>query len=340
MNFSEYFYSILENKQLADKLYFKTGILDNDQKEKILQITDGDYLTKFICDIVAEEPTNINVLQLQRIYNFAKKYNRQIFPIAGLTDFSNIPKDQLSKIIDALGYRHSILTFLENFPSIAKRNLRDDIRTERPPESFWSLFRTIEYLAGQLGHLSNRDTRTQNKVLKKIFSSNIKTFEELSNVIDDKSAIIGGKLITKSGISKLVSEVDNDYEMKIVFKSNDAWVVRVGSIESIKKVGCNSLWCFTYGDKSRHNDMFKRYSYNNYVYVIIDWKAEQQEYTDEYLMVVVIEPLPDKETYYADMEAGEGDYGTIAYSLFNESIDIFQHLEKLNIPTDIFTFED
>lgn len=342
MNFRRYFYSISENKQLSDKIYFNTGILNELQKQKILEITNGDHLTKFICDIVAEEEIvgEYSISQLQNIYNFAKTYNKQVFPILGLSDFSKIPKEKLSETIRALENRDTIIDYLKRFPSIAKRNLRDDIRAERMPKSFLNLKYKIEYILLLLSQLNNRDSRTRNKLLNKIFSSNIGTFDDVLNVIEDKSSLIGGKKITKNGIAKMVDEINNDYEMMIVYKSDDAWVVRVGSQTSIKKIGCNSLWCFTYGDALRHGDMFSKYSHNDYVYVIIDWKAEQGEYLDENLMVVVIEPLPDKEEYYSDMEAGHGDYGQTAYSLLNEPIDVFHHLERLHIPLDIFTFED
>lgn len=342
MNFREYFYAVSENKQLSDKIYFNTGILNDLQKQKILEITNGDHLTKFICDIVAEEELvgEYTFSQLQNIYNFAKTYNKQVFPILGLLDFSKIPKEKLSETIRALEIRDKILGYLKSFPSIAKRNLKDDIRSERSLVSLHNLENTIEYILLTLSQLDNRDSRTRNKLLNKIFSSNISTFNDVLNVIEDKSSLIGGKKITKSGITKMVNEINNDYEMLIVYKSDDAWVVRVGSQNSIKKIGCNSLWCFTYGDALRHNDMFSKYSHNDYVYVIIDWKAEQGEYLDENLMIVVIEPLPDKEEYYSDMVAGHGDYGQTAYSLLNEPIDVFSHLERLHIPLDIFTFED
>ena len=48
-----------ENLQLADKIYFKTGILNEDDKQEIINITHGDNYTKIIADFYKIEETVI-----------------------------------------------------------------------------------------------------------------------------------------------------------------------------------------------------------------------------------------------------------------------------------------
>lgn len=47
--------NILENKQLADKIYFNTGKLTDEDKKIIYGITNGDNTTKVISDIYFQE---------------------------------------------------------------------------------------------------------------------------------------------------------------------------------------------------------------------------------------------------------------------------------------------
>lgn len=64
------FYSELmllkENLQLAEKTYFKTGILNNRWKKFILDITNGDYTTKIISDIIASHIKNGRIHELTK----------------------------------------------------------------------------------------------------------------------------------------------------------------------------------------------------------------------------------------------------------------------------------
>lgn len=335
MNFKHFFYT--ENLQRSEKNFFKTGRISEEGKNKILNITKGDYLTEFMCQVyLAGKDSGA---ELRIIYRWAKEYRKDILPIADfddLTKLSKISDEYITNyIIGPLKYRDECLEFLKSIPRVGLRNLRNDIRKERTYIELYNLKNTLEYISMQLSQLYNRDERMRNAVMKKIFSSGIDTLEDLSNVLDDKTNLIGGEIITKAKIEKMVDSL-SEWDLHIVVKNKDVWVVRVGTTQGIKAIGKNSLWCFTYGDGGANTErMFSDYSTNDLVYIIIDWKAEQKKYLDEYFMVVVIDKLRDDEE-----EDEDGDYHRIGFNLFNEPIDINHHISRLGLSPDIFTFEE
>lgn len=332
MNFVKFFNIIAENAQKAHKLYVKTNRISDDEWKHILAITKSDYLTKFITEVYLRGDMTLSDLSI--LHARAKAYDSRIFPIKHLDDFQNVNENQLANVIGSLRLRQEIIKKLSNLPGIIKRNLRNDIREKRDSIDFATLKNNIDYIWTCLGLLDNRDERTKNVVLRKILSSEITSFSELASVIDDKSALIGGNKITKEKVKKLIKYFDNDWDLKLIKEEDKYWIIRVASPEAMKRIGCNALWCFTYGENNE--ETFYNYSHHDMVYLIIDWTAEQESYQDETFMVVVIKPIPE----IPEEESEDGRYGEIAYDMFNEPINIWSHLHRLNIDPTIFTFED
>jgi hypothetical protein len=88
-------HALIENVQAAEKHYFKTGKLNNFDRQEIFKITGGDNYTKFIADVydywkgwavknghtTIDEPTMKWIVE---IYNDLKNYNPNVFPVVEL----------------------------------------------------------------------------------------------------------------------------------------------------------------------------------------------------------------------------------------------------------------
>ena len=93
-------------------------------------------------------------------------------------------------------------------------------------------------------------------------------------------------------------------------------IVRVDSPNGIKAIGCNSLWCFTYGSgfDSAYRD-WNNYSYNDTVYVLIDFREKSDS---EDFMHVLIKPLTDENNKLIEYDEDNEDEHPI-YNMSNEN---------------------
>jgi hypothetical protein len=290
--FEEVSLSLSENIQLANKYYFNSGKLSPDDKETILNITKGNNFTKIISDIyyylkkyggfegTFGVKTKDISQEIKKFYNDVVNYNKNVFPIKGY-DVYNLSDNN---IVTALESRRKIINIINNLPSIAKRNLKNDIHQERNNRELSKYLNDIEYFMAYYSLLSNREEQYQTKILKKMFKSDT-TLEELLRFIEEKENLIGGKDFTKDDIIELAEDGD----MEIIYDLNNIMIVRVDSPFAIKKIGCNSLWCFTYGSgfDSAYRE-WNNFSYNDTVYVLIDLREKPDS---ESFMHVLIRPL-------------------------------------------------
>lgn len=281
---------ICENKQLADKIYFNTGKLTPEDKNIIYSITKGDNTTKIISDIYFNYKyswfARDMLKALPSIHTQLLNYNPNVFPIK---DFDMLNSNNNSELYNILVDRGHIIDKLKTLPSIAIRNMKNDIRTPRDSNEMRSYFDSISYFIAQFSLLTNRDEKLREKIYKKMFKSNI-TINDLSRFADEKENLLGGKEFTKQDIINLIE--DNPYDMSIIFDKNNVIVVKVESAEAIKKIGCNSFWCFTYGENNYRD--WNNYSYNGLVYVIINFSMPTD---DPEFMYTLIKPL-QPERYY------------------------------------------
>jgi len=125
----EYNGFINENYLKAEKVYFKTNLLSDEDKNDILNITNKSNYTKVISDIcyVFKKDTNsMYYMNRADFFNLLSKYNEQlsnynknVFPIKNLNDLTKYNAYEITLIFDN---RKSILGMIKNFPSILIRN--------------------------------------------------------------------------------------------------------------------------------------------------------------------------------------------------------------------------
>ena len=348
--------ALFENKQLVDKYYFNPGKLSQRVKDIITKITGGDSFTKIITDIYwatlqqlekqgnwalsaiddkeyefpkEDIPIKNDVLDIEKwkeikqIYNDLKSYNKNVFPIKGLDIYN--PKDIWS-IIHGIKQRRLVIELFKKLPSIAWRNMRDDIRQERASLELQEYRSRLEYFLAYFSKLGNRDKALQQKILQKMFKSKA-NLDQLIDFVEDKDNLLGGADFTKENVKEM-----SEYEdFEIIYEQGDVMVVRVDSPDGIKKIGCNSLWCFTYGsgfDGAYRN--WNNYSHNDMVYVLIDFreKSDSAEF-----MHVLIKPITDKRGRFLKFKEDE-DHSHPLFNMANENwqnpYDILNHLFGAN----------
>jgi len=102
--------------------------------------------------------------------------------------------------------------------------------------------------------------------------------------------LLGGEIITKKQIKEIA---EDSYGIEIVYDQGKIMVLEITDVDGIKQVGCNSLWCFTYGhDFNNAYRNWNNYSTNGYIYVIIDFSKKSDEAD---FMMVLTKPFPETE---------------------------------------------
>lgn len=299
-----------ENIQLADKVYFRNGKLSEEDKEIILNITNSDNYTKLISDFyfyLKDIDNNTLIKRLKLLYNDVLNYNKNVFPIVGYDVYNT---KNIYDIVNGLEKRRKIIEEINKLPSIATRNMKDDIRVERTAKELNDYLHYLEYFITHYSLLSNRDENTQKNILRKMFKGNT-TLKQLMRFVDDKENFIGGVDFTKEDIKKLSKMED----FEIVYEKGDVMIVEVYSPKGIKAIGCNSLWCFTYG--SGFDSAYRQwsmYSYNDIVYVLIDFREKSDS---KYFMHVLIKPLTNDDGVLIKYDEDNEDESPL-YDLSNE----------------------
>lgn len=274
-----------EYLQQADKLYFNTGKLSKEDRDLILSITKGDAYTRAVTDYYFFMKKyyflhNNFKDKLEFIYDELKNYNKNVFPIKGF--------DINKNFIIELEKRQSIIETLNKLPSIAKRNLKDEIRKERSYSELSKYENDITYFYGIYSQIFNRDEKLRENINKKIFRKGY-TLNDWLNFVDDKYNLLDGFEFTKDYIEELIETED----INKIYDKDNVMILEVYSVDAITKLGCNSLWCFTYGNDHDYR-MWYKYSYNDMIYAIINFNEESNS---EQFMYVLIKPLEDEEFY-------------------------------------------
>lgn len=189
--------------------------------------------------------------------------------------------------------------------------MKTDIRQPRTASELYKYDNDLNYFMAHFSLLGNRDKNTQIKILQKLFKGDT-SLSDLMRFVDDKENFIGGVEFTKNDIIKL-SEIE---DLDIIYDQDDTMIVKVESADAIKAIGCNSLWCFTYGaEYDKAHQTWYNYSYNNIVYVIIDFR-EKNNSPD--FMYVLISPLIDEDTDEL-IEYEEDDDNSPLFNMSNEN---------------------
>ena len=299
---------LFENVQLAKKLYIDTNKLDQRGVTFLDNLSGGDYTFKTLADLYLEDPVlthNWNSEDWNKTVTQLRNYNKNVFPI------ENFSFDSKSVTVTRRLFRDraEILRIVNSWPSIAKRNLKKDIATPRNAREFHKLRDTIDYIDSHLKYLNNRSDEVKQLIYQKIFSSNNSTFEEVLNFVEDKGNLMYNKTFTKDELYQLVAE--NDYDLHVVYDKNNIVIVDVTGQPGIKTIGCNSLWCFTYGSEyGLAGEQWDQFSYNGHVYAIINFSIAQD---DPEFINIVTKPF----SYALDTGAIETDDSHV-YNMMND----------------------
>lgn len=252
-----------ENMQLADKVYFKTGIFSPEDKEKILSVTKGNNYTKAIADIDKIFAHRFSEKDLMIFQNWLIEYNKNILPIKDF-DINNIGSEQAMSFRD----RSDCIKQLEYIPSVYLRNMKPDIRIERNSSEFMILKSHIDTISNSIRTIEKYAPENRELICKKIFNSHNKTFKSVIKPLQNIDEYLIKSSSSKEEISDIVETLGYD-DAEIVFDGGDTMVVQVNNSEAIKTIAAGSLWCFVI----ESGDMYW-YEYTgivDYVYIIFDF---------------------------------------------------------------------
>jgi hypothetical protein len=337
---------LIENIQLADKFYFKKNKLSDKDKKYILNITNGDHFTKIISDIFYYMKENNLIFRdfiyrnrdlsyntsLNDYYTEFKYYNKNFLP---MKDFDIYKSTDIWKIISYFNQRMYIKYVLSNLPSKAVRNLKDELKIERDLKEMGWLSNNISYLYTQISLLNNKEEHIKNRIINKAFKSS-NTVNDILRFFDDKSNFVGDGGFTKKQLEKIIENSNYSF---IKYDNNNIVVVSISDPNDLKKIGCNSLWCFTYGENNWNT--FINYSYNDTVYVIFDFS---KKINDDGFSYTIFKPIIDLDD---DYNTDEEDDTSFMYDHFNDPINhsyalkyLINKFGSIEKALDIFNFDD
>jgi hypothetical protein len=94
-------YQIFENIQLADKIYFKPGVLNDEDKEIILKVAKNSHYIKPLCDIYLQLKELNMISSLNDYYHRLTNYDNNYFPIKNfnINDLTDIPVEIFLKSV-------------------------------------------------------------------------------------------------------------------------------------------------------------------------------------------------------------------------------------------------
>jgi len=275
-----------ENIQQAEKVYFNTGLLNDQDKEKILAITNGDNWTKLVTDLYYKILLRgaLNITDIKKFHDCLKKYNKNVFP---LKEFNNVDTENIFSLFIGLIIRERIIEIIDNLPAIAKRNVKEEIRKERREIDLNALYNKISKFYSSYRNVLNlkRDEKWQEAMKRQLFKSEntindwvtyIEKMEERMMSKFSQETRTGEGWDDKEYVKKLIK---SRKDLTLLVASNDVFLVKVTSPEGIAKIGCNALWCFV-----RNEFDWLPNSTNNMVYVIIDFSKSpffDQEHSDD-----------------------------------------------------------
>jgi hypothetical protein len=288
-------FKLAENLQQADKIYFKTGLLSPEDKEKILSITNGDPWTRLVADwyyhlIKVWKSTNWNTdkKMVEEFYEDLKNYNKNVFPVDfDLQEYNAQENERGKHILDLfsqLRERRYAINELRRLPAIALGNLKNLIRTPNKSRSEYyykdladkirQLNKFIELLPKPNNHDSEevvaRKEERRKIFMNKIFASK-NTLEDMVKIAQQFAYAFN----TKEGEEVEREQVlDNlQYiEAEVAQDTGNVLVIKVNDQEAMEKLGCMSAWCFA---RPGAQGDWETYSENlGYVYVIFDFTKD------------------------------------------------------------------
>jgi hypothetical protein len=297
-----------------DKYYVKTGIYDDEDRDVILSITNGDNWTKLIADMYyylgdrynkqMVEPRKLNdneITYLKNTHELLKAYDKNVLPIHDL--FAREHNAHALEKMNDLNTRNVILKKLKQIPSVYLRNLRADLRKERDHYEFDSLLKNINSILNSMRVLNNVNAERANLILKKVFSNENDTFEKIKERFDN---IFIPYLSQDEPIEEILDNIKYwKDEVELLYNKNDVVAVKIMSAEAMTAFGCSSQWCF-----ARDTGWWDNYAEYGFATIVYNFNLDP---SDPKRMVVVL------------------DNGNV-YNMYNEYMDEgIEYLEEIGV---------
>ena len=290
-----------ENIQMAEKLYFNNGVLNEIEKNIILGVSKSDTTTKFLCDvyfhdfkkqiedsnrsITEEYVVQIITEKLKDIRECILTYKSTVFGVKGY----NILDGSDSQVYNAMLVRYDILNVeFKKLPSVALRNNTD--KKDKYDES------DMDYFMRRLKDFIRKYERNIDLISDidkgKMFSSSTSLNDwdkKLDNIIENSTEDYHYDNITIDTIEDLVSQ---SKDIRIVAKNKRYYFLNVNNRHDIKLIGCHSYWCFSSkGVNKKDSSDWNNYSYASNVFILIDFTYTQKT---AHFMTVYISPFENK----------------------------------------------
>lgn len=304
---------IEENVQQMEKKYIKTGHFNEEDKQNVLGITNGDNYTKTLADIYAwmheikpydrggsgtkKEMTENTRNELVKMHYELVNYNNNVFPIQNFNPAST--NEHPIEVYSALRRRREIKKAFSRIPSVYQRNLKYIIRKPHPIDGYeYYLTNEIREISRFLDQVEKLSDEKQEKILKKLFSSKNQSIDELLHHIKSTEVMF---LNHEDSIDDLIDKVEYEKdtdEANLLYHSGDIVVIDVKSSDAMKSLGCGSQWCFATESGTQH---WYSYADNNHVNIVYNFDEDPSE---KHRMVVVL-PTGDVYNMYNEyMEDG------------------------------------
>jgi len=284
---------LTENIQLADKLYFKPGLLSDEVRNAILNITNGDNFTKLVADLYMqfnrfEGDNSPNIVRssltiVEDFYDELINYNKKLFPVPGnLSDYA-FQTDRndwhIITLYELLRDRNKLVYQWSKVPNIIRRNLgkalNDYIYGEQKPNHYLPhYFKTGAEILKEINDIIKlMPQRKFEEVVPKLFSSD-KTLQNMkdgiSNLKNTLSMLNSNMGIDMETVIDMVQQVNAD----IIQQTHKLLVVRVNDADAMQHLGCYSSWCFAVPGGDNYWD---DYAGKNYVYIIYDFYMDIED---------------------------------------------------------------
>lgn len=317
---------IPENYQLGMKIY--GSVLTPEDINFLSRLSEKDYTFKTLADLLMEERQGYELKWSNKNWEDAvaqlRQYNTNFLPIEGFSFDSRTPTVTKRMLTDRL----NCILELSKWPKTALRNLRKDIRI--PRKDFHYLSNTLHYINAYLSYLDNKSEPARNSIYRKVFSSEHPSFESIRDFVEDKKNLLSGTAYTKEELYDIVKK--NDYDLEIIYDKGNIVIIDVKGQPGIKAIGCNSLWCFTYGSEyGKAGEQWEIYSRNDHVYAIIDFNQSQDSPEFVHILTKPFDEQTDDESYLYDM-SNEQTYGRAESTILRITRD--------KSVLDLFKFEE
>jgi 2'-5' RNA ligase len=340
-------WNLNENVQQMDKFFVKTGLFDNNDRDRVISITNGDNFTYFISKMYAwifqigeyNRGDNYNPEQkeskwnsyhrnyLNDIYQQVKNYNSNVFPIENFNSSDGGSLHPI-EIAETFKGRELALKILAQIPNIYLRNLKNDIRRVRTIDDMkYGLPTIMKEINNHFKLYDRLSEEKRNIVFKKIFSSKNDTFEKILTQLKNSN----NYLYHEDAIDELLDKINYEAEYgeaDLLYDNNNVVVVDVKSSDAMKNLGCGSQWCFA----TEHGiDHWINYADNSHVNIVYNFNLEPD---DENRMVVV---LPEGSIYnmYNQYMDGDENMGGMEGNYYLDSIGVADRVNLNLTPKEI-----